>query len=346
MDTITVLGMGSFGTSLAWMLDQRGYRVRIWGRDKEQAREFDTSKHNPKYLSDATFSQHTVASSDAEIALQGSKAIVSVVPAQYSRDVWQQLKPFGLGTDGRFVCSASKGIEIQSLKTLDAVYREVFGDGCSPFAAISGPTFAKELVGGEPSVAVVASSHAECAKYFQRVLSDTYFRIYTQSDIVGVEMAGALKNVIAIATGIAVGLGMGENTRAAVITRGLAEITKMAVAMGGNPMTMLGLAGMGDLLLTCNGALSRNRTLGERLGRGETLSHIIESTGQVAEGVDTSRAAARLARKLGIEVPIIEQVNLILFHEKDPQVAWKDLMNRALGDEVDSLGIDLFCKKN
>lgn len=345
-DTFTVLGMGSFGTALAWMLDQRGYAVRWWGRSASDVAGLQAERRNPRYLSDIVFSERMMATTDLGEALSGTQAIVSVVPAQFSRSVWQAAGHFGFGIDGRPVCCASKGIEIQSLKTLDAVYAELFGAEASPYACISGPTFARELVDRQPSVAVVASHDDACAQFFQHALSHMMFRIYTQSDVEGVELAGALKNVVAIATGISIGMNMGHNSRAAIITRGLAEMTKIAVALGGSPTTMLGLAGIGDLILTCSGPLSRNRTLGERLGRGETLAQIQSGTGQVAEGVDTSRAAARLARKLDIEVPVIFEINEVLFHDKNPQHAWRDLMSRALGDEVDSMGVGAWLDKH
>ena len=345
-ESFTVLGMGSFGTALAWMLDQRGYRVRWWGRSASDVEGLRSERRNPRYLSDIVFSERMTATTDLAEALRGTQAVVSVVPAQYSRSVWQSAGHYGFGVDGRPVCCASKGIEIQSLKTLDAVYAELFGEHASPYACISGPTFARELVDRQPSVAVVASHDERCAQFFQKALSQMMFRIYTQSDVAGVELAGALKNVVAIATGISVGMDMGHNSRAAIITRGLAEMTKIAVAQGGSPTTMLGLAGIGDLILTCSGPLSRNRTLGERLGRGETLAQIQAGSGQVAEGVDTSRAAARLARKLGIEVPVIFEINEVLFNDKSPQQAWRDLMGRALGDEVDSMGVGAWLEKH
>jgi glycerol-3-phosphate dehydrogenase (NAD(P)+) len=332
---IAVIGGGAWGTAIAIALGRKGtHDVRLWAYEKEVVESVNARHTNDLFLAGETIPESIRATSSLSEALEGAQFVVSVMPSHHTRRVWQQMKPH-LGKDMLFV-SATKGIENDTFLRMTEVIRQVMGDSFPPrLGALSGPSFAKEVAQSHPTAITVASSDSELASIVQREFSDPVFRVYSNDDPVGVELGGALKNIIAIAAGVVDGLGLGYNTAAALITRGLAEITRLTVACGGRPETMAGLAGLGDLVLTCTGGLSRNRTVGVELGKGRRLEDIIAGMhGMVAEGVLTTNAAVGLARKMGVEMPITEQMHAILQEGKAPKDAIRELMTRPSTSEV------------
>lgn len=324
--TAAVLGAGSWGTALAILLAENGLDVRLWSFESEVVRAVTESGQNP-YLEGSTVPDSVVVTADLEEALSGAGLVVSVSPAQYVGDVLRRASPF-VARDA-LVTSASKGIEIDSLSRMDQVIaRHLPASVMERFAVLSGPSFAAEVVRKVPTAVVVASRSAETRAQLQTVFANEHFRVYTSTDVVGVELGGALKNVIALAAGVASGLGFGHNTQAALITRGLAEITRLGVALGAEASTFAGLAGMGDLVLTCTGDLSRNRTVGRRLGEGESLDEILSDMRAVAEGVRTTPAVRALADREGVEMPIVAEVDALLRGERSPRAAVQRLMLR------------------
>jgi len=318
---------------MAHHLARRGHEVLMWALEPEVADAITTKHRNPLFLSDLDLHPGLTAVSDLAAAARHAGLWLWVVPVQFSRAVMRELRP--VVDDTVVMVSASKGIETESLERMDQVAGEVLAIPTRRFCCLSGPTFAREVVLGHPSAAVIACPDLELAASLQESFADQYLRCYAGTDLIGVELAGALKNVIAIAAGIIDGLGLGFNTQAALMTRGLHEITRLGVALGAEAETFRGLAGMGDLVLTCTGGLSRNRSLGQRLGRGEPLQQILASTREVAEGVRTSPAAARLAAAHGVEMPIIHTVARLLAGETDPQTALRELMTRQLKVEAE-----------
>jgi glycerol-3-phosphate dehydrogenase (NAD(P)+) len=329
---LTVFGGGSWGTAMAHQLARRGHDVLMWAREPEVAEGINADHKNPLFLSDLELHPAIAATDDLLAAARHARDWLWVVPVQFSRPVMEQLAG---ETDGRFVVSASKGIETETLRRMDEIAGEVMGLEPERFCCLSGPTFAREVIRGDPSAAVLACSDLEVAGRLQEEYSDHHLRCYAGADLIGVELAGALKNVIAIAAGIVDGLGLGSNTQAALMTRGLHEITRLGVALGADPETFRGLAGMGDLVLTCTGGLSRNRTLGQRLGRGESLDEILGSMREVVEGVRTTPAAARLAEAHEVVMPITEAMSRLLKGQTDPQTALRELMTRELKVETE-----------
>ena len=279
--------------------------------------------------------ENVVATGDFEEALAGAQIVISVMPSNHCRRLFESMRPW-LRPDMLFV-SATKGLEEQSLLRMTEVIAQVVGNGFRPrLGALSGPSFAKEVARGDPTAVTIASPDAELTQTVQQELSDPRFRLYTNDDVVGVELGGSLKNVIAIAAGVCDGLGLGHNSVAALITRGLAEITRLGVACGGQRETMSGLAGLGDLVLTCTGGLSRNRSVGVELGRGRNLTDIIAGMhGMVAEGVLTTNAAVGLAKARGVEIPISEKMHAILHEGKSPREAIHELMTRSAKSETE-----------
>jgi glycerol-3-phosphate dehydrogenase (NAD(P)+) len=268
--------------------------------------------------------------SDLDSVIDGARMLLGVVPSKHARALYRRIVP-QLDPSTTFV-SATKGIENGTLLRMSEVFREIAGRPAK-VAVLSGPTFAREVASGEPAAVVIAADQADIAASVQAAFSGPTFRLYTNSDVIGVEVGGALKNVIAIGAGVVQGLGMGNNTQAALITRGLAEITRLAVAMGARPMTLAGLAGLGDLVLTCGGELSRNRRVGIELARGKNLAEIVSSTPMIAEGVETCAAAVGLAQRHGVDLPIIQLMEAVLHHGKDPREAVRELMERSLKGE-------------
>jgi glycerol-3-phosphate dehydrogenase (NAD(P)+) len=325
---LSVFGGGSWGTAMAHQLARRGQEVLLWAREAEVAEGINSEHRNPLFLSDMEVDSRVRAVNDLPKAAAHADVWLWVVPVQFSRAVMAELAD-AAGNEVAVV-SASKGIETGSLRRMDQVAEEVLGLESRRFCCLSGPTFAREVVRGDPSAAVLACPDLDLASHLQEQFSDHHLRCYASADLVGVELAGALKNVIAIAAGIVDGLGLGFNTQAALMTRGLHEITRLGVVLGAEAETFRGLAGMGDLVLTCTGGLSRNRTLGQRLGRGESLSDILGSMREVVEGVRTTPAAARLAREHGVEMPITDAMTRVLDGEVDPRTALHELMTRQL----------------
>lgn len=337
MSKIAIIGAGAWGTALSIVLGRRGsHDVRLWAYEKEVCESIAARRINEPFLPGYSIPQRVIATNSFEQALADAGIVVSVMPSNHCRRVFQQMAPL-LRPQMLFV-SATKGVEIDTLLRMDEVICQVLQNECGfepRIGALSGPSFAKEVAKGDPTAITIASRELELATIIQREFSDPCFRVYTNDDMAGVELGGALKNVIAIAAGVCDGLGLGHNTIAALITRGLSEITRLAVSCGARTETMAGLAGMGDLVLTCTGGLSRNRTVGVELGRGKKLDEIIAGMhGMVAEGVLTTNAAVGLARKMKVEMPITEQMYSILNQGKPPREAIRELMTRPATSEV------------
>ena len=329
MTSVAVLGAGSWGTTLADLLARKGHRVRLWAYEPEVVEAVNRSHENPVFLPGVTLAGGLVADADARAAVREAEVIVSAPPSHALRAVLSRLGD--AVPPGTLVVSATKGIETDTLALMSAVIGE-----CLPaarVAAISGPSFAAEVCQGQPTAVVAAAAEAATARDAQQVFATPTFRVYSNEDVIGVELAGALKNVIAIAAGILEGLGLGHNPRAALITRGLAEITRLGVAMGADPLTFAGLAGMGDLVLTATGGLSRNRALGVALAQGESFESYRAAHRSVAEGANASLAGAALGRRHGVELPITQQVCDVLFRGKPAREGVAELMTRELKSE-------------
>ncbi|HVE72060.1 MAG TPA: NAD(P)H-dependent glycerol-3-phosphate dehydrogenase [Thermoanaerobaculia bacterium] len=329
---IAVIGAGAFGTAMAVAAARAGNEVLLWAHDPDVASTIEDTRQNPDYLSGIELSDAIRATSDLAEAAQFSEKLFMVVPSHVFREVLSNLRPHLRGQAQ--IISGTKGIENDSLAPMSAISREVLGDRLSAFAVLSGPTFAIEAARGVPSVAVVASRNIDFAQEIQHAMSSPSFRLYHSEDVVGVELAGSLKNVIAIAAGVLEGLGLGANTNAALITRGLREMTRLGMALGGSLETFAGLAGMGDLVLTCTGALSRNRTVGVELGKGRTLDDILRDAKFVAEGIKTTKSAQQLAERHHIEMPITAEMHRVLYEGESPKQGIQRLMTRALKSEV------------
>jgi glycerol-3-phosphate dehydrogenase (NAD(P)+) len=328
---IAVLGAGSFGTCLA-VLCAREHDVTIWARDPELAASINRNRKNPRYLSDLELSSNVRATSDLSEALRDRELVICAVPSQYVRDVMTRANRDL--ADSSILISTVKGIENGTCMLMEEVFRDVLDPVHHPrLTFLSGPSFAREVADGQPTAVTVACRNETYAVSVQESLSHPEFRCYTGTDVVGVELGGALKNVIAIAVGICDGLGFGLNARAAVMTRGLREITRLGVAMGADPNTFLGLAGTGDLWLTCTGDLSRNRRVGLALARGESLSDIVSGMNEVAEGVRTTEAACELGRRHSVELPIAAMVDELIRAKITPEEGARLLMARQLRSE-------------
>ncbi|MFW5946979.1 MAG: NAD(P)H-dependent glycerol-3-phosphate dehydrogenase [Gemmatimonadota bacterium] len=324
---IAVIGAGSWGTTLANLLAKKDFEVRLWSYEEDVTAAIRESGQNTIYLPDIELSENLSATSDIGAAADGAGVVVSVSPAQHVRRVMGEAAGH-IDRDALLV-SASKGIETRTLETMADVLEDALPDmKTRRFCFLSGPSFAAEVAREHPTAVTVASRDSAAAETAQALFQTPYFRVYTSHDVTGVELGGALKNVMALAAGMAAGLGFGHNTLAALITRGLAELTRLALAMGAGERTLAGLSGMGDLILTCTGELSRNRTVGVELGRGRELDDVLSSMRMVAEGVETARAAHELARQEGIEMPIVDQVHAVLFEGRDPADAVQALMLR------------------
>jgi len=332
MAKVAVLGAGAWGTALAKVLAEKGSETSLWSHRADMAEHINRDRVNHRYLPGAELPSTLRATPDLEEALGGAELCVLVVPSHALRGVVREARPH-LRSEA-LICSATKGIENDSLMLMSEILVDELGRGVEPrLTYLSGPSFAKEVAASQPTAVVVAGvSEAEtCA--VQRAFATERLRVYSSQDVVGVEVGGALKNVVAIAAGAADGLGFGHNARAGLITRGLAEIARVAVAKGGNPLTVAGLSGMGDLVLTCTGELSRNRTVGFEMGRGRQLDDVLATLGHVAEGVKTAKSAYDLGAKFGVEMPITCEVYKVLYEGKSPRQAVVDLMNRPLTNE-------------
>jgi glycerol-3-phosphate dehydrogenase (NAD(P)+) len=326
---LAVLGAGSWGTALTIALAPRFEQIRLWARTTDRAKEMCELRENRRYLHGFRLPDHCVVSADLGTTLADAGIVLCAVPSSHLRGVFERAKLFVPAT--ATIVSATKGVEQGTLKRMSQILAETLGN--SHIAVLSGPTFAKEIAAGEPAAVVIASEVIEIAKQIQHAFSTPALRLYASGDVVGVELGAALKNVIAIGAGICRGLGLGSNSVAALITRGLAEIRRLSVAMGGQPRTLSGLAGLGDLVLTATGDLSRNRYVGVQLGQGHKLAEILAGMTMIAEGVSTCRAAHELGIERGIGLPIISQMNEVLYNEKDPRQAIRDLMERPLTSE-------------
>ncbi len=331
MHEVAVLGGGSFGTALAELTARRGFGVRLWMRDPAVAAELNRTRRNPRYLSEFVLDPKVAGTADLAAAVRGATFVLAVVPSHSLRQVLGEARPH-LGSVPLVL--AAKGIENETLMTMDEVAHDVLGEDIRPrLLTLSGPSFAREIVLGHPTAVVLAGADEKLARSVADDLFSETFRAYTSTDVIGVELGGALKNVIAIAAGVVSGLGFGDNTRAALITRGLAEITRIAVAKGAHPMTLAGLAGVGDLVLTCTGAQSRNRRLGQLLGEGKTLDEAQASVQQVVEGVKTARSAHLLAEALGVEARITRAVYEGLYEGVSVREAVTHIVRRPPGRE-------------
>lgn len=337
VEKIAVIGAGSWGTALTKPIGDLGQSVSLWAHRKEHFEELKATRQNRTYLPGFTIPDTVTPVADLRDAVAGHSIILMVVPSHVFREVFTGLEPY-LQNEA-YVVSASKGIENDSLLTMTQVMEEVLASSAAAgmrnikTGVLSGPSFAKEVAAGLPTAVTVASQDMEAAIHIQRALSTPLFRVYAATDVIGLELGGALKNIIAIGAGICDGLGYGTNTRAALITRGLAEISRLGISMGADPLTFSGLGGLGDLVLTCTGDLSRNRMVGLKLGQGKKLNEILAEMNMVAEGVKTTRSAWNLARKVGVEMPILDQVYQVLYQDKPCKDAVWDLLARSLKEE-------------
>ena len=332
MGHLAILGAGAWGTALARLLSERGEATQLWSWQAEHAEAMQRERENRAFLRGFALPERLVVSADLQQTLRGASSVILVVPTAGFRDTLQRARPF-LEQDATLII-ASKGIEPGSLMLLSEVAEAVLGASARERTVVlSGPSFAKEVALGLPTSLVAAAHSSELATRVQQRLSSDRFRVYAGDDPIGVQVGGALKNVIAIAAGACDGLGFGYNTRAALITRGLAEVARLALAKGGAPLTLSGLAGLGDLVLTCTGELSRNRTLGYELGRGSSLADALSGLGHVAEGVVTAESAYHLAEQLAVDLPISGEVYRVLFEQKPVQEAVRAVLSRPLTRE-------------
>ncbi len=331
---VCVFGSGGWGTALAQLCGRRGYRVVQWVREPEVLEAINGRHLNPLFLPDIPLSSRIAATRDEQEALDGADLVLLVVPSQFMRGVVLRIR-YLLPAGVPIVC-CSKGIEKGSLELMSEILTGELPGKYHPYLTyLSGPSFAKEVAEGKPANVTVAGCSEEVRKRVQELMGDPSFRIYTSSDVVGVQVGGAVKNVLAIAVGACDAMDFGLSAQASLITRGLAEITRLAVAKGANPLTLSGHAGIGDLVLTCTGSLSRNRRVGYALGSGESLEDIVSSMKMVAEGVETAHSVWHLSKKLNVSMPISEQVALVLHHGKQVDLAARELMERPLREELD-----------
>ena len=331
MSEIAVIGAGAWGTGISIALGRKGsHRVRLWAHEKEVCDSITQQRVNQKFLPGCSIPDSVTPSNDLGAAIDGAEIVVSVMPSQHCRGLVEKMRAHL--QPGTLIVSATKGLEESSLLRMTEVIEQVLGqDGHRPrVGALSGPSFALEVAQADPTAVTIASQDEDLARVVQQEFSDPSFRVYTNTDVIGVELGGALKNIVAIAAGICAGLELGHNSVAALITRGLAEMTRLTLACGGCADTMAGQAGLGDLVLTCTGGLSRNRSVGVELGRGRNLPEIIAGMhGMVAEGVFTTSAAIGLAKARRVEMPITEQIHAILHEGKNPRDAIQELMKRS-----------------
>jgi glycerol-3-phosphate dehydrogenase (NAD(P)+) len=332
--TVAVIGAGSWGTAIAGCLSEKGYETFLWGHRKDHIEELVASRENIKYLPGMYFNRNLKPTTELKEALRNTKTVCMVVPSHCFRNVFNDVvKYLQPQTD---VISAVKGIENGTLMTMTQVMSNIIEKNEKTeifLSVLSGPSFAREVANGYPTAVTIGSNDIDRARSLQRTFSTEKLRVYTSCDVIGIEICAALKNVVAIAAGIADGIGYGLNARAAIITRGLAEISRLGKKMGADVHTFSGLSGVGDLILTCTGDLSRNRTVGIKLGKGMQLDEILDEMEMVAEGVKTTESAYSLAVRHGVEMPILEQIYMILYEKKDCATAVLDLLNRELKDE-------------
>jgi glycerol-3-phosphate dehydrogenase (NAD(P)+) len=331
-DNIAILGAGNWGTTLSLILAEKGYPVKLWEFREQAAQKVQKERENREFLPGIKLPEGVTVLSDLNAVLAGSNSVFWVLPSKFLRNVCGQVKP--LIKPEMLHVSAIKGIEASSLMRCSEILKYELSSKVNRLAVISGPNIAPEIARHIPSTTVVAAKNHDDVRAVQEILMTPYFRVYSGDDVVGMELGGSLKNVIAIASGIIDGLGLGANTKGALLTRGLAEITRLGVAMGANPHTFAGLSGMGDLVTTCFSQQSRNRSVGQQVGQGRKLDDILKDMVMVAEGVETAKAAYKLSQKHSIEMPIVHQMYLVLFENKNPSTALKELMNRDAKAEI------------
>jgi glycerol-3-phosphate dehydrogenase (NAD(P)+) len=328
---VGIIGDGGWGTALALVLHNNSHAVRVWGPFADYIVEIQRRHRNEKFLPGIECPPEIAWTADKKEAVAGADVVILAVPSHYFRSVLESF--FGILPSSAVVLSVTKGLDEKTGKRMTETAEDILKNG--PVAALSGPSLAAEVARGAPTAVTLACADHSMAKTLQGLLMNSTFRVYTSDDVIGVELGGALKNVIAIAAGACDGIGLGDNTKAALVTRGLAEITRLGCALGAHPSTFAGLSGIGDLMVTCTSKLSRNRMVGERLGRGEPIDLIRKSMEQVAEGVWTCATARMQARKYNVEVPIAEEVYAVIHEGKDPRTAVKDLMTREAKPERD-----------
>ena len=334
MAKIAVIGAGSWGTALAHALANTGHDVRLWAYETEVVVSIRERRKNDVFLPGIVLPDNITPSNDLSFALDHAECALTVMPSHVCRSISERMLPYL--TPDMLLVSATKGIDVERHMRMSQIIQSVVNKKFSPhIVVLSGPSFAKEVAGGDPTALVAASEDANSARWVQEKFSGKTLRLYTSDDVIGVETGGAVKNVIAIAAGIIKGLELGHNPMAALITRGLAEIARLAAALGARRETMAGLAGIGDLVLTCTGALSRNRSVGVEIGKGRKTAEILAEMREVAEGIKTTYATVELAMELGVEMPITEQVRRILNDEIQPRDAIRELMDRSLKNEYD-----------
>jgi glycerol-3-phosphate dehydrogenase (NAD(P)+) len=331
-----VVGCGGWGTALALLLHENGHEVVMWGVDRDYMDQMRNTRRNPRYLPEVEIPEDIKLTSEIGDCVEGSDVVIMATPTMYLREVCEN-HLYGMFDESQLVVNVSKGIEEDTLLLGSQVIEDVCGKSFR-LAGLYGPSHAEEVVMKMPTTVVATSRLAGCAEEVQQIFMNSRFRVYTNTDVIGVELGAALKNVIAIAAGVCDGLGFGDNAKSALLTRGLAEIRRLGVAMGARPETFGGLTGLGDLITTCVSPHGRNRSVGVRIGQGEKLGDILEDMEQVAEGVRTTRSACDLAAKYGVEMPITREVYRLLFNGKDPMEAGQDLMERAPRSEFDGLG--------
>ncbi|VAX37929.1 Glycerol-3-phosphate dehydrogenase [NAD(P)+] [hydrothermal vent metagenome] len=328
---ISVIGDGGWGSTLAIHLVKNSYAVKLWGPFPEYVRKMKKNRYNPKFLPGIQFPKTLTLEEDLKTAITESELIVFAIPSQYTPGVLKHIKKLKLNLSDKIFLSVTKGIDNDTLLRMsELIYK---GLGKINLAVLSGPTIASEVAKGIPSTAVIASDQRAIAQKIQKVFNSETFRIYTNTDIIGTELGGSIKNIIALACGVCDGLGFGSNTKAALLTRGLAEMTRLGKAMGGKSKTFSGLTGLGDLVTTCFSPKSRNRTVGEQLGKGKSIKTIMASMEMVAEGVETVKAAYKLSQKLNVPMPITTEIYKIIYNNKKPAQAVADLMKREMKAE-------------
>jgi len=335
MVAVGVIGSGAWGTTLALLLASKGYQTTLWEHRPERACEMQQKRENTLFLPSFPFPSNLLVTNDIAEAVHDRDVLVLVTPSQRMRDNVRLLAPHV--ADHTLLVNASKGIEIGTLKRMTEIIAEELPAASARIAALSGPNIAREVAEGKPTAAVIAAYNDEVGIHLRTLFTTQWFRVYTADDVIGVELGGALKNIIAIGAGFSDGMGYGENAKAAFMTRGLAEISRLGVAAGAKPLTFAGLAGIGDLIATCASPLSRNQQLGRRLAGGEKLDDILKSTHSVAEGVWTTRAALQLAERYHVEMPITRQLSRVLFENLDPRKAVPQLMMRDPKDELEGI---------
>jgi glycerol-3-phosphate dehydrogenase (NAD(P)+) len=324
MKNITVIGAGSWGTALACLLAQNNHEVTLWSYTEQLATDINKNKENIVFLPNIKIPNSITVTNDISLATTNKKIYILAVPSIFVRETMQTFKPFLKKDD--LIINVAKGLDEVKQIRLSEVIEEVVPE-CK-VAVLSGPSHAEEVAKKIPTTVVVSAKDENVYKLAQDIFMNEYFRVYTNNDLIGIELGGALKNVIALASGVSDGLGFGDNTKSAIMTRGIAEISRLGVAMGGNPMTFNGLAGVGDLIVTCTSMHSRNRRAGILLGQGKQLEDVLKEVGMVVEGVNTAKSALLFALKYNVDMPIIQQINKILFEQKDPKEAVYDLMKR------------------